>query len=180
MRIQKQIAPTVALVVGMLSLYLVSWHFYFRDWRASPDPFAPENDSLLSRTVRSVFAPIRQIEDVRERRAIGAAGKIAMQGIWEGPVLVDRRPVELGVRVSSSNILFEKAPHWPQLEGKTFPIQEDDGEWIPYFTTDLGRIYIQTPSELTDYGGSPDEMFLRTTGFLDPSEEDLKIFRKKK
>ena len=179
MKTKTRAALTLLAIAGLFSLfvtlYLGSWHFYFRDWRASPDPFSPEADSLYARSVRAFFSPIRSLEDARERRAVSAAGKISMQGVWEGPVIVDRRPVELRVRVSATSVFFERAPHWPELHEKTFLIEEDDGNW--YFMTDLGKIYIQTPSELIDIGGSPDEMFLRTTGFLHPSEEDLKIHR---
>jgi hypothetical protein len=184
MKIHRHVAPPVALVVGLL---LLCWHFHFGEGTAGPDPsaaesrdpFAPANDTMLARAVSDVVAPIRRFEWVRERRAIGKAGWIAMQGVWEGPVFVDGKRVELRVRVNSSHIFFEKAPHWPVLERKAFQIEENDGEWIPYFMTDLGIIHIQTPSELIADGGSPDEMFLRTSGFLKPSEENLKMNRSK-
>lgn len=177
---KKQAVHVSVLIVILFVAYVGSWKFFFRGWAGrmtNSDPFAPQSSSVVLKAVDNIYAPISQFEWSKHRREMSEAAKLSMQGPWKGPVYLDGKIVVLEVIVTESTITFVTAPEWVELDGMTFQIVEDHGEWIPYFETSLGRIHIQAPSEIASSGGSPDEMYLRTTGFLSPSQEDVKVHR---
>ncbi len=87
--------------------------------------------------------------------------------------------VTFEVSIADAAITFTGAREWPELHGKRFSIQEDEGEWVPYFVTELGKVHIQAPSQWVRAGSPPDEMLFRTYMFRGWQNEDLKLQRRR-
>ena len=176
MIIRRYVLPLFVTVGGLLLLYWISWELHCRTRSGSRDPFVPE--STYDRAARVIFSPIQRSEWAKETKRERIEGRRTMQGTWVGEVFVDGEVVCFTVEITEDAITFLEATTWPELSGRSFSIQEDEGESVPYIVTDLGRIHVQPPSALFRHGGSPDEQYLRTFRFRGWSQEDLKIHRR--
>ena len=173
---QRNLLYSLTLVVVLLLLHWGSWQglrLYFQARAPANDPFTASPPSKSEDFLNAVYQPFTRGMEARERRA----GKKAMQGPWEAFVYTEGKRSNIKLTVSEDSVYFDEAKELPSLDGRSFALQEDEGEWISYFETELGRVYIQDPSVRLEHGGTMDEMLLRTNKFKGWSEEDLEVNR---
>jgi hypothetical protein len=158
MIVQRNILPLFATVAGLLVFYWASWELHCRTRSSSRDPFA--NESSYDRAAGVIFSPIQRYHWAKEAKRERIEGRRTMQGTWVGEVFVDGEVACFTVN------------------RRSFSIQEDEDERVPYIVTDLGKIHVQPPSALFRNGGSSDEQYFRTLRFRGWSEEDLLLKRR--